>query len=97
MSNTATVYVRMDPELKENAEHILARLGISPSSAVQMLYSQIILNQGMPFESKLPVEKPLCIDDLTIEQLSAELMKGVDSMKDGKYYTQEQIEKEFGL
>ncbi|WP_296824338.1 type II toxin-antitoxin system RelB/DinJ family antitoxin [uncultured Megasphaera sp.] len=49
MSNTSAVYARINTELKEKAELILSQLGISPSSAIQMLYSQIILNNGIPF------------------------------------------------
>ena len=48
MANTSAVYARIDTELKENAEGILSQLGISPSSAIQMLYSQIVLKKGMP-------------------------------------------------
>ena len=33
-------------------------LGISPSSAIKMFYSQIVLKKGMPFELKLPSSKP---------------------------------------
>lgn len=43
MANTSIVYARIDTGLKENAEEILSQLGISPSSAIQMLYAQIIL------------------------------------------------------
>ena len=39
MANTSAVYARIDTELKENAEGILSQLGISPSSAIQMLYT----------------------------------------------------------
>ena len=46
MANTSAVYARIDKELKENAEGILSKLGISPSSAIQMLYSQIVLRRG---------------------------------------------------
>lgn len=49
-----------------------------------------------PESQPLP-KKPICIDDLTIEELAAEVQKGVDSVKNGNYYTQEEIEKEFGL
>ena len=49
MANTAPVYVRVEAGLKENAEGILAQLGISPSEAIKMLYSQIVLVKGMPF------------------------------------------------
>ena len=41
MANTTAVYARIDTKLKENAEDILAQLGISPSSAMQMFYSKI--------------------------------------------------------
>ena len=53
MANTSAVYARIDKELKENAEGILSKLGISPSSAIQMLYSQIVLRRGIPFELRL--------------------------------------------
>lgn len=37
MANTSAVYARIDTNLKERAENILKQLGISPSSAIQML------------------------------------------------------------
>lgn len=64
MSNTNAVYARIDTNLKENAESILNQLGITPSSAIQMLYSQIVLQKGMPFELRLPTnkqEKPIAL------------------------------------
>ncbi|MEE0027812.1 MAG: type II toxin-antitoxin system RelB/DinJ family antitoxin, partial [Atopobiaceae bacterium] len=39
MANTSVVYARVNTRLKERAEGILAQLGITPSSAIQMLYS----------------------------------------------------------
>ena len=48
MANTSAVYARIDNGLKENAEKILSQLGISPSSAIQMFYSQIVLSKGLP-------------------------------------------------
>ena len=54
MANTAAVSVQIDPELKKNAESILSQLGITPSSAIQMLYSQVILSGGLPFQPCLP-------------------------------------------
>ena len=78
-----------------------AQLGISPSSAIQMLYSQIVLKKGMPFELKLPSSKPLAVGSMTREELDAELQKGVDSIKAGKVYSADEIDaalaKEFGI
>ena len=101
MANTSAVYARIDKELKENAEGILSQLGTSPSSAIQMLYSQIVLKKGMPFELRLPSTKPTAVGDMSREQLNAELMKGVESMKSGKTYTADEVDselkREFGI
>ena len=99
--NTSAVYARIDTNLKENAESILSQLGISPSSAIQMLYSQIVLKKGMPFELKLPSSKPLAVGAMTREQLDSELRKGVDSIKAGEVYSADEVDaalaKEFGI
>lgn len=46
----------MDTELKENAESILKQLGLTPSAAIQMYYSQIVLRKGIPLDVALPME-----------------------------------------
>lgn len=101
MANTSAVYARIDTGLKENAESILSQLGISPSSAIQMLYSQIVLKKGIPFDLCLPSVKPTAIGGLSRAQLDAELMKGVESMQSGKTYTADEVDaelaREFGI
>ncbi len=101
MANTSAVYARIDTQLKDNAEGILAQLGITPSSAIQMLYSQIVLTKGLPFDLHLPTAKPAAIGAMTREQLDAELQKGVDSIKAGKVYSADEVDdvlaKEFGI
>ena len=54
MAKTANLYARIEPEVKEQAESILAALGIPVSNAINMFYKQIILQRGIPFEMKLP-------------------------------------------
>ena len=100
MANTSAVYARIDMDLKKNAEGILSRLGITPSSAIQMLYSQIVLNKGLPFELKLPTAKPTAIGNMTRAELDAELTKGIESLAAGSYTTDEVddlMDREFGL
>ena len=95
MANTNVVYARIDTTLKENAENILNQLGITPSSAIQMLYSQIVLQKGMPFELRLPAnkqEKPLALGNLTQAELDAELQKGIDSLSTGKSYSADEVD-----
>ena len=101
MANTSAVYARIDTNLKEHAEGILSQLGITPSSAIQMLYSQIVLKNGMPFDLRLPSSKPSAVNTLTREQLDAELQKGLDSIKAGKVFSPDEVDaalaKEFGI
>jgi DNA-damage-inducible protein J len=92
MANTSAVYARIDTDLKHNAEGILAQLGITPSSAIQMLYSQIVLQKGMPFDLRLPASKPSAVSAMTKEQLDAELQKGVDAIKEGKVYSADEVD-----
>ena len=103
MANTSAVYARLDNGLKENAEKILNQLGITPSSAIQMFFSQIVLNRGLPFNLRLPQTQtvPTAIGDMSREELDIELKKGVDSLKSGKTYTMDEVdaelEREFGI
>lgn len=94
MANTSAVYARIDAGLKENAENILSQLGISPSSAIQMLYSQIVLTKGLPLNLYLPSEKPTAIGGMSHAQLDAELMKGVESLKVERAYTADEVDAE---
>jgi DNA-damage-inducible protein J len=54
MSKTATIRVRVEPGLKSEVEDILERLGLSASQTIQLLYRQIKLRDGLPFEVQLP-------------------------------------------
>ena len=92
MANTSAVYARIDTGLKENAEGILTQLGISPASAIQMLYSQIVLQRGMPFELKLPNKVPVAIGALSRAELDAELSKGLESLNAGKAYSADEVD-----
>lgn len=91
MANTSAVYARIDSGLKEKAEDILSKLGITPSSAVQMLYSQIVLQKGIPFDLKLPASKPLAIGAMTSEELDAELDKGFADMQAGRVLPEKEV------
>ena len=101
MANTAAVYARIEPELKNEVEGILSQLGVPPSALVQMLYSQIRLTRSIPFEIKLPTRKPLAIDKLTTEQLNAELQKGFDSIQAGRLHSADEVDsilrREYGI
>lgn len=100
MAKSANLYARIEPDIKEQAEMILAELGIPASNAITMFYKQIILQNGLPFEVKLP-DHPLDIRRMTAAQLDAELEKGYADAKAGRTVPMEQafanVRKEFGV
>ena len=59
MSKTAMVRARMEPSLKQQAEEILAEVGLSPTQAITLFYRQIELSGGLPFEIRIPNETTL--------------------------------------
>ena len=93
MANTAAVYARIDPKLKEDVESILDQLQVSPSALIQMLYAQIKLTKSIPFEVKLPTRKPVFIDELTSEELNIELAKGYKDIENGKVHSVDEVDK----
>ena len=59
MAKTAMTHARLTPEVKRRAENILKKLGISISAAHEMFYRQIIANQGIPFDLRIPKDKTI--------------------------------------
>lgn len=72
MANTSALYVRIDTEVKEKAESILTQLGISPTSAIRMFYSQIVRENGLPLSLQLSSVSPTVTDDTSLEEIDAE-------------------------
>ena len=62
MSKTETIRARIEPELKHNAEAVLAELGLSVTEALTLFYKQISMQHGLPFDVKIP-------NDVTIKTL----------------------------
>jgi DNA-damage-inducible protein J len=90
-TKSANIYTRIEPNLKEQAESILSALGIPTSNAINMFYRQIILHRGLPFEVKIPLEKPLNISLLSEEDMNRELEKGYADIKAGRTQPAEKV------
>lgn len=84
MAKSANLYARIEPELKEQAETILAVLGIPASNAITMFYKQIILQRGLPFEVKLPSSRIVDVSVMDEKQMNAELEKGYEDILAGR-------------
>ncbi len=91
MKRTSSVFVRVEPEVKEQAEKILGELGIPMSNAVGMFLRQVVLQRGIPFEMKLPKEAPVAFGSLTKEERDRELEKGMEDIREGRVYSAESV------
>ncbi len=84
MAKSATVFTRVDPALKEQADNILDKLGISMSTAMGMFLQQLVLQRGIPFDVKLPKASPIAYGSLSDEEFDALMNNALRSAADGK-------------
>ena len=56
MKKSSTIRARMEPNLKDKAEHIFRKLGITTTQALTLFYKQVELRKGLPFDVAIPNE-----------------------------------------
>ena len=54
MAKTAQMQIRIDPDLKSDAEGILSEIGLSATEFVRMSLRQLVMRKGLPFEARIP-------------------------------------------
>lgn len=91
----ATYSIRLDQDKKTKFDAICERLGLTASAAFSTFVNKTIETQGLPYS--LTLEKTpssfgvLEIDDLTQEELMAEIQKGLDSAENEETYTMDEV------
>jgi DNA-damage-inducible protein J len=56
MRNSAVVHARIDPSVKHDAEKVFSSLGLTPTEAVRLFYTQVMLTKSIPFHLHIPNE-----------------------------------------
>ena len=79
-TKTANVLARVEPDVKEQAEAIMAKLGVPASTVINMLYKQIIMTRSIPFSLTLPVA-PIARDEMDAEAFDAIMERGLKEAK----------------
>ena len=84
MQKSATINLRVDPDVKRSAESVLSQLGLSMSTAVDMFLRQVTLTGGIPFNVSLP-QGPRSVDAdvLSDRELREMLLTGLAEVDDG--------------
>ena len=81
-AKTANVTARIQPNIKEQAEAILERLGIPVSVFIDMTYRQVIMRDGVPFSLDIP-DKFITRDTLTKAEFDTMMQNGLTQAKCG--------------
>lgn len=82
-AKSANVNVRVEPDIKEQAEAILEKLGVSVSSFINMTYRQVVIRNGIPFPVTMPTV-PKTRDTMTDTEFNAWMENGLRQAKAGE-------------
>ncbi|MCL2638172.1 MAG: type II toxin-antitoxin system RelB/DinJ family antitoxin [Oscillospiraceae bacterium] len=82
MTKNETLHIRVNGNVKANAEKTLDALGLSISEAVNALLHQIPLVGGLPFEVKMPAPESIIVR--SIEELYAKLEEAEEDIAAGR-------------
>lgn len=81
-TKSANVTARVQPEIKQQAEAVLERLGLPVSVLIDTLYRQIIMTGGIPYSLTIP--QLTTRNSMTDEQFDAMMEKGYHQAKSGQ-------------
>ena len=85
MEKSATLNLRVNPALKQEAEIVLRRLGVPMSTAVDIFLNQIVLTGGIPFAVTLPgAPKSIDTTKMSIGEIHDKIQRGYESYKAGR-------------
>lgn len=80
---SANVMARVEPDLKAEAEEIMAQLGLSASTVINTLYRQIVLCRGIPYSLTIPRTIPTR-EGMTKEEFDTMMDIGLAQAKTGQ-------------
>lgn len=87
---TASVNVRIQEDVKKQAEEILVQLGLPRLVAIDMFYRQIILNKGIPFELVIPTALK-SREEVTKEEFDKMMNLAVEQVRKGQTTPVEEV------
>ncbi len=85
MEKTVTMNLRINPDVKNDAEQVLRQLGIPMSTAVDMFLRQVSMQGGIPFPLTVPkAPAALDADAMSADELRAAIAQGYAQMRAGQ-------------
>ncbi|MGE0109494.1 MAG: type II toxin-antitoxin system RelB/DinJ family antitoxin [Bdellovibrionales bacterium] len=81
MHKTEVVHTRVTPDLKHSVETVLKQVGLSTTDAVSLFFHQIVLNNGLPFEVRIPNKETRVAMTDAMEGKNMKSYDSVDAMR----------------
>ncbi|NMA94138.1 MAG: type II toxin-antitoxin system RelB/DinJ family antitoxin [Clostridiales bacterium] len=89
MSQT-NITIRMDRELKQQAEKLFSELGLNMTTAITMFTKTAVREQRIPFELRIP-EPKTNFSKLSVAEIDSELDKGYQEYLKGESIPAEHV------
>lgn len=80
----ANINIRIDQEIKNKAERVFSKLGLTPTTAIVLFYNQVIRTNSIPFELKIDEPNQTTIDAIKEVEEMDKNPKDVKTYKNSK-------------
>lgn len=80
MTKTATLTIRLDPQLKEDTKKVLDDLGLTTTQAVTLFLKQVSLQKGLPFSVAMPNAETLKARSDVVNRCNLKTFESVDAL-----------------
>ena len=96
MQKTATLNIRINPEVKNSAERVLSKLGVPMATAIDIYLKQIAYTGGIPFAITLPkAPDNINMDKMSPSEIRAKLDEGLADVVNGKVHSARDVFTQF--
>lgn len=89
MTKNNTIHVRVNEDVKANAEEILTMLGMTLSEAINLFLCQVSLIGGLPFDVRLPMPKEVIVHSKA--ELAKKLEEAETDVNNGAVFSLKQL------
>lgn len=87
MEKTATLNIRVNPDVKKTAEMVLGQLGMPMATAIDVFLKQVALTGGIPFAITLP-KAPVSVnaDLMSVSEIREKIQAGLSDIEAGNVF-----------
>ncbi|MBQ6127452.1 type II toxin-antitoxin system RelB/DinJ family antitoxin [Candidatus Saccharibacteria bacterium] len=91
-TRTADIHIRIQPDLKKQAERIFAEGGFTLTDGIEQFLDWTVRHKKSPIRLQKRRPNIPVLSEMSKEEIKAELAKSEEDFKKGNIYNQEQVE-----